>query len=161
MPRKKRVSYSAALAEFICEHVATGLTVAQVCKKYKAKMPDQRQVYKWQNTKPEFKEMMNDAYQSLLMCRIEELEELSTAPLDIEACGGDFKVASEARRVRLDTLKFMLGKLAPILTARFQSASKLEVSGEVNNTVQIISYAQVQENFIEGSATEIKKLGDK
>ena len=141
--RSKPIRYTKELGRFICDKVADGLTVAEVCRKHKAKCPDSKTVYRWSHKHPEFSEQLNDAYQSWLMSKLDELEELSTAKLDLNDYDGDYKMAFEARRARMDALKFTLGKMAPILSTRFNTKQTVQHEGLENLGPQIViqSYA--------------------
>ncbi len=133
---KPVVRYCNKVADFICEQVAEGLNVSQVCRKHPKLTPDSRVIYRWSHKYPEFRDKLNDAYEIYLMRKMEELEELSTKILDLDLYGGDHKLAFEARRIRMDALKFLLGKMAPVLSIRF--ANKSVVKHEVESVQYIV-----------------------
>jgi hypothetical protein len=134
MPIAKKIRYSKKLARFICEKVAEGLTIAEICdRKYKDICPNSKSIYRWEKKYPGFKEDLTDAYELFFIRKQEELDYISSVDSrtlypDIE----DFKERSEARRVRIDALKFILGKLAPILTKRFQIKTKIKHEGKID-----------------------------
>lgn len=147
---RKRIRYSNKIAQFICDKVAEGNTVAEVCDRlHKGEVPASNTIYKWKRQKPEFAEMLEEARNDYMWRKHEELEYLSRAPLDeLFPNIQDKREQMEARRSRMDALKFALGKLAPVLSKDFDKKSKLEVEhkGEGVGQVQIISYALPKED---------------
>ncbi len=144
MKKKPVVRKSKEVMDFIidtmCEEL---LLVEQVCKKYPLKTPHPRNVYLWASEDADFGERINHAYTVWLMSKIEELEYISTTDSkllfpEIE----DFRERSEARRCRIDTLKFSLGKMAPILSKRFSVKQEVHHSGDAGIVFNIVDYSK-------------------
>lgn len=137
MAKKKQVRMSREVKNFIIDKMeGEGLLPEQICKKYPTKVPHITTIYRYQRSHPDFEEEMNKAYGCWLMSKHAELEYISTAPLtelfpELE----DRRDAYEARRARIDALKFTLGKMAPVLSARFNKVTKVENTG---NSPQIV-----------------------
>jgi hypothetical protein len=121
--------YSQAIAKTICTKVEEGISVAALCKNSDY-FPDEATIYRWKKQYPEFKQALNDAYQIFFYKKIDEIEELSKELLNVdkdlkELNGLDAqevkgwqaarRAHQDAIRMRLDTLKFILAKLAPKL----------------------------------------------
>jgi len=123
--------YSKKLARFIADQVALGKTIADVCVENKGKVPSApATIYRWQNKYPEFHDMITEAYNSFIFVKMGELEDLTTKSLDeLFPDIDDRTLKLEARRTRLDALKFIIGKIAPVLSARWSPDQKLEVKG--------------------------------
>lgn len=143
MSKKKKpvVKYSKKIAEAICDLVSQGLTVEETIRTDPMKFPTATSVYRWSRDKPEFEAMLNNAYSCFLFVKMEELREISSTEWCVEHLddfGGDYKLAFEARRAKMDALKFLLGKLAPILSKRFSNKQEIEVSGTANLGTQIL-----------------------
>lgn len=142
-PNKKAfVMKSKKVMDFIIDKMEDEcLLVEQVCNKYPTQTPAVRNVYQWAADDPEFHARISQAYTVWLMSRIAELEYVSTAPAsvlfpDLE----DNKDRYEARRARIDALKFMLGKMAPVLSQRFQVKQQVEHTGDALVTYNIVNY---------------------
>lgn len=144
MGRKKPVRLTKKVKEFICEKMAEGLDVSSICKKYSDQVPDRATIYRESVKDPDFRDDLNQSYTILLMHRLDELHEVSDEDWvkdRLDHYGGDYKLAFEARRARLDELKFMLGKIAPILSKRFDKTDKVEIKGEgLAPQIQILNY---------------------
>ena len=133
MAKAKKVKYSKKVAEFICSKMEEeGLLVEQVCRKYPDDTPHPKTVYKWGAENTEFAARLNTAYTVWLMARVMEMETISTKPACELWPDLDFKEAEATRKARLDTLKFTLGKMAPILSKRFNTKQVIEHSGTVD-----------------------------
>lgn len=159
-----QVRYSKKIAKFICDHVADGMTVAEICdRKFKDITPDSRTVYKWRPKHPEFDEQLHQAYETHFLRKYEEMEEITQKSAKELYPDLEFKEAAEARRARLDVLKFALGKMAPVLARRtFSSKVEVEHSGEVKGpTIQIMSYSKPIVDAIDGELGDLKKIDTK
>lgn len=143
--RKKRIRYTPKLGRFICEKIEDGLTLSEVCKKYADTVPARRTILNMQKENPEFKEAMDFAYYCFIQTKIDELEHVSTASLTELFPELEHKEAVEARRARLDALKFLTAKLAPALSTRWDKAQTVKHEGIPEGTggpqIMIVSYA--------------------
>lgn len=155
---KPRVKYTAKLGKFICEQIEDGLTLTEVCRKYKDKVPCRRTVLNMQKDNPEFKEAMDFAYYCFIQGKIDELEHISTASLTELYPDLEYKEAAEARRAKLDTLKFLTAKLAPALSTRWDKSTKVEHSGAIEGQnagpqILIMNYSSEEQPAIAKGTT--------
>lgn len=142
---KPLIKYSTRIGEFICQEVASGKTIAQVCREHDD-MPHPSTIYRWKSNRPIFAEMLDKAYESFIQAKIDEIEYLSTTSLDILYPNQDFRAANENRRSRMSALTLMVTKVSALLSKKYDKATKVEHSGEVkgNNTQIIIQdYSKV------------------
>lgn len=140
--RRPSVRKSQAVIDFIIDKVEDGMTVNECCRRYPDKTPDAKTFYRWEAADDELYEQMNRAYGTWLMVKVDELERISTTDsTELYPHIEDFRERSEARRCRIDTLKFSLGKMAPILSKRFNTKQVVEHSGEVSS-IHIVDYGK-------------------
>ncbi len=104
----------------------------------------------------DFAEDMNSAYTTWLMGKIAELEDISMKPASELFPGLDFKEAEATRKARMDALKFITGKMAPVLSKRFAKANKMEIEVEavLPVTYNVINYAQPKCIDVKGADNE-------
>lgn len=143
MARKKAVRMSKATQNFICDKIESeNLLIEQIYKKYPDKTPNPKTIYRYQAKHPEFEERINHSYNVWLMSKISELEHVSSASLGELFPNLDQKDAYEARRARMDALKFTLSKMAPILSTRWSKTSSAEHKGleDVGSKIVIMNY---------------------
>lgn len=128
---KKIVRFSKPVENFILNKMSQGHDIAQICDKWPDKVPHRDNIYKRSITDPEFGDKMNQAYTVLLMHRMDELHRISGQTAS-EAYPNvdDWRQAEAALKRRIDEAKFVLGKMAPILSRRFDRATKVEVKGD-------------------------------
>jgi hypothetical protein len=132
------LKYSLGLAKFIADKVEDGISVRSLCTQYKDdNVPTEKQVYRWKKKYPEFKQMLDSAYEDYFFKMIDELNILSKELLELS--GSEYKDLSspdeakvlywkhkarqEAIKIRIDTIKFELAKLAPKLVRDLQDNS--------------------------------------
>jgi len=166
---KKYVRFTKKVKDFIIDKMHEGMNVSEICRKYPEEVPDSKTIYKRSMTDEDFKKRMDDAYTILMMQYNDQLKDISRPEWVIENLhlfNDDPKIAFEARRAKMDDLKFTLGKLAPILSKRFDKASKIEIEG--NNTgpqINILNYSTEDIKKVKDIepivAEEVKKLKDK
>ena len=136
------IKYSQALARMICDNVEDGITVAEQCKK-NDNLPTERTIYRWKKQYPEFSKMLFDSYQIFFIKKIDEIDDLSNAPLP----EGLDKIALNAelnrRRIRIDALKFILAKLAPKMVPELRDTPTTAVA--VMPQIQIIKYGDADD----------------
>jgi hypothetical protein len=139
---RKNSQYNKKTASFIASEVANGLDIAQIAKKYPKKVPKDMVIYQWLQRKPEFRELINEAFEIWLYRKMEELNYVTTTSREILYPDLDARDAYEARRAHVDGLKFVLGKMAPILSKRFTPKSTIEHTGEaLGPQIQVINYS--------------------
>jgi hypothetical protein len=140
--KKKSVQKSEKVISFILDKMCDeGLLIGTICRKYPTQTPAPKTFYRWESEDPELYDRVSQAYYVWLMGKMEELEYVSTTDSrilfpEIE----DFRERSEARRVRLDTLKFSLGKMAPILSKRFSPKQEVHHTGDGGVILNIMDY---------------------
>lgn len=137
MPRPTK--YTKALAEKICELIATthiGLKVQ--CANNKA-LPSEKTIYNWLKELPEFLQQYTRARErqaDLLAAEILAIADDSTHDNDIRyGLDGEPYVVEDKEwtgrsKLRVDARKWLAGKLAPKVYG-----DKLELGGNVQNTV--------------------------
>lgn len=110
--RKKIVKYSQKAAEFLCEQIEEGASAKSVVLKYPDMFPSYRNIWRWRRDMPEFREMIDAAYESYVMCKIDEIEEISKekTPQGLEKM--DILAYNNDKRARIDVLKFTIAKTA-------------------------------------------------
>jgi len=170
--------YSKALGVFIASKIAEGLTMKQIHTQY-PEVPTPKTQIEWKKKFPEFNDLVKEAYGTQIMQQMDEANELSQELLRIDEelrdkiktaqNSGDEAAMKEALlfakihsatlrdrrdniRVRLDTIKFSLSKLAHIFLSEFKESPKTAVQVNVPS-VQIIKYCDTLEG--------IKQLEDK
>lgn len=175
MPKRKlaegekpvRVRLTKKNLEKICDQIASGKDLTTVCEELKGFVPTARSVRRAQAKDPEIHEAITRAYDAYFQVKADEIERLSLegVPKEVEAEG---KIAINSyiqnKRLRIDTLKFQLAKLAPMLSARFDKAEtkrEEEAAKALSGpTIQIISYGTPEPKDVVGSETvtiEVKK----
>lgn len=143
MARKKPVQFTPEVIEFIFDKMSDGNDVAQICTKWPTKVPYRRAIYRRTLDDADFAEKMNQAYTVLLMHRMDELHRLSNLTAS-EAFPNveDWREAEATLKRQIDELKFLLGKMAPVLSKRFDKSQKVELSGQVEGSgYTVINYA--------------------
>lgn len=159
--RKKPVKYSHLKAKKLCKLVAAGQLVEEIVKQDPDSWPTSSTIYSsWPNTHPEFRDMLDEAYESWLMAKMYEIDMLSKTPinklesvLDIDFAG-DFKSGAEYKKTRLASLHFILARIAPVLAKRFTNRSQLDVSGDIKPSIIIANYAQLPDKIPKPDAIE-------
>lgn len=148
---KPKVKYSKKVIDFILDKMETeGLLPGAVCNKYPEECPDSKTFYRWKRKYPELEERVNKAYVSWSMQQVEELIEYSKpewCKLHLHEFGGDIRLAMEARRSKLDTLKFVVGKVLPVLNKQWSEIKTIEVKGDgLKPQFVIMNYADSDNN---------------
>ena len=132
MPRKKKLTKK--LKQLVCDELASGITITEICDRgpHKDVLPHSKNVYKEQQKDDEFYRNITKSYELFFQVLGDELEYVSkTSTIVLYPDTEDFRERAQAQRIRVDTLKFQLGKMAPILTKRYSVVSKLEHSGDL------------------------------
>lgn len=139
--KKKDVKWTAKVQEFILDKMSDGLDVAQIVRSYPESVPAAKTIYRRSIENPEFGDAMNQAYTVLLMHRMDELHSVSSLTASEAYPGIDWREAEATLKRRIDEAKFVLGKMAPILSKRFDKAQKVEHSGQVEGPqIQVLNY---------------------
>ncbi len=165
MPKAGSTKYNKALGVFIASKVEDGMTLKQIHAQY-PEVPTPKCIISWKKKFPEFNDLMKEAYGTQIYNQMDEMTELSAELLRIDeelrakvvkaqesadekemACALAFTKLHAATmrdrrdniRVRLDTIKFSLSKLAHIFLHEFKDTPKTQVNVALP-TVQVISY---------------------
>lgn len=160
--------YSEKLADFICSEVEKGKTVEDVVRDNPKKVPvTAHTIYRWKSSKEDFHKKLMSAYEAFFMVKIDELERLSTLPLEIlfpqyftderKEDKNSYKLAFEARRARIDVIKFLIAKVAGVLSDKFVPKSEVKQTGAVDHQISVISYARPEVKQIKGDTYEQEK----
>lgn len=151
MKRGRPSKYTETLADRICEHLSTGETLRQVCRR--AGMPDISTVLAWEKTKEDFSQQYARARESGYRAMAEEILEIADDGtndyVERERADGTKHVVFDGEHVqrsklRVDTRKWLLSKALPKLYG-----DKLEVGGKdgqplIDNRTIIIDGSQLE-----------------
>jgi hypothetical protein len=107
------MEYSQELADAICELLAEGKSTRQICAA--ENMPSKSSVFKWKKEHPEFADQYARAKEDMLEHYADELVEIADDESNDKS--GELEmpnsVAVQRARLRVDTRKWVLSKLAP------------------------------------------------
>lgn len=163
-----RSKLSPKVLKFILEKLTEGISINKCCKLYPKEVNNVKPnaVYMKSIRDADFAEQLDRAYTAYYMFRMAELDEISdinwiTTRLDTEF-NGDSKLAMEARRAKMDAIKFDLSNLAPKMAKRFDKAQKVEVEGaNLGPQIVIMDYSSPEKtlekqvnNLIEGNSKD-------
>jgi len=143
MTKKPTIKMTLAVKTFIVDQMSEGLDISEIHAKYPDQVPSIATIYKHTITDTKFAEEVNQAYGVLLMHRMDELHRIagqtaSQAYPELE----DWRQAEAVLKRRMDEAKFVLGKLAPVLSTRFKTTSTVELTGNVSSTqLHIMDYS--------------------
>lgn len=147
----KQVRFNRKVKDFILNKMACGYDIAQIAEKWPDEVPHKDSIYRKSVQDKEFAEEVNQAYAVLLMHRMDELHKISgQTASEAYPHVEDWRQAEAALKRRIDEAKFVLGKMSPILSKRFDRAEKLEVKGiESGPQIAVINYyKQDQEKLV-------------
>lgn len=129
MPAKKKVgrpsTYTAKVADAICERVALGENLNLICKG--KDLPGRDTVYKWLRDKPEFASNYARAREARADTRSDRIDDVMRRVLDGE-------LDPQAARIVIDAEKWQAGKEAP---KRYGDKVTNEHTGADGGAVQI------------------------
>ncbi len=143
---KQTIKMTRDIKDFIVEQMSEGLDITQIVKAFPDRVPSVSTIYKHTITDEAFAAQVNQGYTVLLMHRMDELHSISSqtaaqAYPELE----DWRQAEAVLKRRMDEAKFVLSKLAPILSTRFKTTTQLELSGSVQSTqLHIIDYSNAK-----------------
>lgn len=143
--KRKPVAFTKAVKKFIITKMSEGYTVAEIHRKWPDKTVKPNTVYKKAMEDPEWDEELNKGYSLWHYCKLEELDRLSTGLASELYPNAEFREAEAALKRRIDTLKFSLGKMAPIMAKRFDKAQVIDHKGldgaNLGPVIQIMDYS--------------------
>ncbi len=134
MPGGRPTSYSEFIADEICEELASGRSLVQICES--KEFPDASTVYRWLESNKEFREKYARAREQQAERYAAEIIALSDTPVEArkvvlkpdgsqEITIGD---AVDRTRLQIDARKWYASKLAP---KKYGDFKQVEHSGEV------------------------------
>lgn len=142
MSRKK---FTKEVKEFILQKMSEGNDISQIAAKWSDKVPKKDSIYRKAVEDLDFAEDVNRAYTVLLMHRMDELHEISSKTATELYPDLDWREGEATLKRRIDEAKFVLGKMAPILSRRFDKADKVDVTGiDTGPKIAIINYHSKQ-----------------
>lgn len=139
------MAYTQSVADEICRRMAAGESLRQVCRS--PEMPSASTVVDWARERPEFAAQYARAREALLEHWAEEIVDISDDGSNdwMEREGRDGRAETVVdhdhiarSRLRVDTRKWLLSKLAPR-----KYGDRLELAGDPQNplTVSVVRYA--------------------
>jgi len=119
MPAGRPSSFTQAKADLICERIAGGETLRQVCRD--EAMPEQRTVFRWLAANEGFRQQYAHAREALMEHFADEIidiaEDGSNDWTERETKAGRIEVVDreviERSRLRIEARKWLMGKCAP------------------------------------------------
>lgn len=166
MAKRGSSKYTKGIGVFIANKIGEGMTMKQLHERYGDEVPTPKTQIEWKKKFPEFNELIKEAYGNQILQQMDEMKELSEELLKIDEelrdkikaaqASGDEDAMREALlfakihsatlrdrrdniRVRIDTIKFSLSKLAHIFLSEFKESPKTAVQVNIPS-VQMISY---------------------
>jgi len=131
MTRAAKVKWTKKVENFILDKMAEGHDVKEITTKWPLEVPNAKTIYRRSLKDLEFAAKMDQAYTVLTMQYSAELNKLSSmTAMEAYPAVDDWRQAEATLKRRVDALKFWLGKMAPILSSRFDKAQKVEVKGD-------------------------------
>lgn len=136
----------------ICDGIADGLSQNEAIKRQDSVvdekgnellMPTRRSFYRWQGKYEELYKIAQAAWDSFIIAKIDEIEELSKYGPEIpdDANANDIRNLHNLARLRIDTLKFQIAKVATMMSKRFKPEVKATQGkdGELSIVIQNFS----------------------
>lgn len=124
--------YSPALGRAIAEKVEDGYTVGEICNRMKIPgFPDEKTVYRWKKKYPDFKKLLNEAYQDLMFKMLDEqvtlakeLEESTRKLIEVDKAQADaIRLHQTSIKARIQVIQFTLAKIAPKVVHELKEAN--------------------------------------
>lgn len=143
--------YNKAMIDFMTDKIEEGITVAQICRDYKADgIPSEKQVYRWKAKYPEFKQALDNAYQTFFYKKLDELHDLMNEPIPENLDKVRLNAELQRRRLKIDTLKFLLAKIAPKMVPDLRDIPAAAVSLQLPS-ITVVNYSDKEKGkLIEG-----------
>ncbi len=103
--------YSNELADQICLRIAAGDSVRKICSQ--SDMPNEETIYRWALNREEFSKKYRIAREIQQERHLDELLEIADQPMPLTAHGSIDSGAVQHARLRIDTRKWVMSRLAP------------------------------------------------
>jgi hypothetical protein len=145
----KIMRFLAKHKKFILDKMSEGFTVTEICRKWSDQVPSYKTVYRHSLKDKEWADDLNQGYTLWYFMKRDEMDYLSkTIPTEIYP-ELEFKEALALTTQRIRAIQFDLGKMAPIMSKKFDKADKLVVKGlDTGPQIQVLKYY--------GEPTELK-----
>jgi hypothetical protein len=157
MANKPQVRFTSKVKRFILDKMAQGHDISQICDKWPDKVPHKDSIYRRSVQDTEFAEEINQAYTVLLMHRLDELHQIcGQTAAEAYPHVEDWRQAEAALKRRIDEAKFVLGKMAPILSRRFDKAEKIEVKNSGAPQLAVINYHIPEPKLVQNTPLELE-----
>ena len=152
MPRKKQVTYTKKIADYILTELEKGRSLSAICRE--ETVPTYRSVQQWvRDDKKGFAAGYKQARETQLNLWIDQMHDIAELPppyppefvknengemVPLEGQDRKLWVNAEVqrRRLKIDTIKFQAGKLAGVMG--YNDAKAIQVVGD---TINILNYA--------------------
>jgi hypothetical protein len=150
--------YTPALGRAIAQKVEDGFTIGEICNTLKLEgFPNEKTVYRWKKKYPEFKALLNSAYQDLMYKMLDEQTTLSKALMEsTRALKGVTKSEGDAIRLhqtsikaRIQVIQFTLAKIAPKLVNELKDMGNSAALSEMP-PINIVMFSEPKPKVIEG-----------
>lgn len=126
MANKRQIRYSPKTINFIADKIESGMSLAEVCRKYSDKCPEEKTIYAWKRKHEYARIQIDSAYQTLLTSLIDRIIDLSSQPLPDTEDKMELLRVEKERRLQLDSLKFLASKITPKLVPTYSDKVKIE-----------------------------------
>jgi len=152
MPRRKTVKHTKKIAEYILGEIEKGRSLTSICKE--ETVPSYRAVQQWvRDDKYDFAAAYKQARETQLNLFIDQMHDIADAPppvppefvknekgemIPLKDMDRKLWVNAEVqrRRLKIDTIKFIAGKLAGVMN--YNNDKAIQVVGD---TINILNYA--------------------
>lgn len=99
--RKAYIHYSEELAKTIADRLSEGMALAVQCRRFRRTMPHQRTLHRWIVEHPEFRDLLDQAYETFADQTFSEMAEIEQKILrgDIEPAAGAVVLGNQRWRL--------------------------------------------------------------
>ena len=158
MPRQTKITKK--VRKFIVEKMSEGYNLQEISRRWPTQMVVQpNTLYKRTLTDPELAEDLDQGYTLWYYAKMEELDRLSSVLASEEYPNVDFREAEATLKRRVDALKFALGKMAPVMSKRFNRAQKVEVDNKNQGPqIQVLNYHSPAPQAIDSKVIDVDVL---
>lgn len=114
--QRRKSKYPRCTQAFInafCSEIEDGKTETEICRT-NLTMPNRKTVRGWKKKNKKFRDALHEAKGHYFLTLIDELDYVSKTPAHILYPDIDIKIAMDTKRSRMDGLKTMVVKLAPL-----------------------------------------------
>ena len=138
--KPKRITLTKEVKKFIVDKLSEGYSLAEQKRLWPDQVVTPSAAYKRSQIDESWASQLDQGYTLWFYAKLEELEYLSKSLASDVYPDIQFREAEAALKRRVDALKFQLGKMAPILSKKFDKAQKLEVDNKNGVTINVLEY---------------------